>query len=63
MMSLLETARRNVADRQCARGDEGPAADTLTGERDGSWAMRHELAKLNDEARAAPPDTNNETDR
>ncbi len=32
-------------------------------ERDGSWAMRHELAKLNDEARAAPPDTNNETDR
>ncbi len=60
-MSLLETARRNVAERQRARGDDGPAADTLTGERDGSWAMRHELAKLQNEARASNP--NDETDR
>lgn len=43
---LMATARANCADRLRAKGDVDEAEAFARGERDGAWAMKHELAKL-----------------
>jgi len=43
---ILAEARANCADRLRARGSEAEAEMFATGQRDDTWAMRFELAKL-----------------
>lgn len=43
---LLAEARVNCAVRLHAKGDVDEAEAFARGERDGAWAMKHELAKL-----------------
>lgn len=43
---LMAEARANCAARLRSRGSEAEAAMFETAQRDGTWAMRHEVAKL-----------------
>jgi hypothetical protein len=43
---VMAQARTNCAARLRARGQEAEAAQFEVGERDFSWALRHEVSKL-----------------
>lgn len=51
--AIIGQARMNVAARQRDRGDDTVADGTLAGDFDGSWSIRHEIAKLGKEDREA----------
>lgn len=43
---VMAQARANCAERLRARGQEAEAVQFEAGERDFSWALRHEVSKL-----------------
>lgn len=46
-------ARANCAERLRARGEDPLALSYELGDQDAGWAMRHEVARIRAEARAA----------